>query len=72
MSPFYSAGPIISVKLTLYSVSRGSQFSSINHTSINENSVFVVRSIVNECGEIFINCSNCLFGTKVSNTFDAS
>ena len=62
--------PIISVKLVLSSISRGSLFSSVNHTSINENSVFVVPSIVNECGEIFINCQNCLFGKKVNHTFD--
>ena len=34
------------------------------------NSVFVVFSIVNKCGDILISCPNCLFGTKVNNTFD--
>ena len=63
---------MISVKLTLYLISRGSLFLSVNHNSINGNSVFVVPSIVNECGAIFINCPNCLFGTKVNNTFDIS
>ena len=47
------------------------QFLEVHHTSVNENYVFVVPSIVRECGEIFINCPNCLFGTKVNNTFDA-
>ena len=57
--------------MTLSSISRGSLFWSVKHTSVNENSVFVVPSIVNECDEIFINCPNCLFGTKVNNTLDA-
>ena len=38
---------------------------------MDENSVFVVFSIVNECGNILINCPNCLFGTEVNNTFAA-
>ena len=38
---------------------------------MDENSVFVVLSIVNECGDILINCPNYLFGAKVKNTFDA-
>ena len=38
---------------------------------MSENSVFVVFSIVNECGDILINWSNCLFGRKVNNTVDA-
>ena len=38
---------------------------------MDENSVFVVFSIVNECGDILINCPNCLFGAKVNNTFAA-
>ena len=36
-----------------------------------ENSVFVVFSIVNEWGDICINCLSCLFGTKVIETLDA-
>ena len=35
-----------------------------------ENSVFTVFIIVNAWGEIFINCPNFLFGTKVNKTFD--
>ena len=38
---------------------------------MNENSVFVVFSIVNECGNILIYWQNCLFGTKVNNTLYA-
>ena len=38
---------------------------------MDENSVFVVLNIINECGAILIYCPNCLFGTKVNNTFDA-
>ena len=38
---------------------------------MNENAVFVLFSIVNECGDILINCPNCLFVMKVNNTFDA-
>ena len=38
---------------------------------MDENSVFVVLSIVNEHGDILIDCPNSLFGTKVNNTFDA-
>ena len=38
---------------------------------MDENSVFCVLSIVNECGDILINYRNCLFGTKVNNSFDA-
>ena len=42
---------------------------SINQTSAEENSVLTVFIIVKECGEIFINCQNHLFGTKVNKTF---
>ena len=38
---------------------------------MDENFVFVVFSIVNECGDMLINCPNCLFGTKVNNIFYA-
>ena len=44
---------------------------SVNQTSTEENSVLTVFIIVKECGEIFINFSNCLFGTKVNKKFDA-
>ena len=33
-------------------------------------SVLTVFIIVKKCGKIFINCPNCLFGTKVNKTFD--
>ena len=61
---------MISVILTLSSISRGSLFWSVNHTSIDENSVFIVLSIINECDNILFNCPNSLFGSKVDNTFD--
>ena len=38
---------------------------------MDENAAFVVLSIINECGDILINCPNRLFGTKVNNTFNA-
>ena len=38
---------------------------------MNENSVFVVFSIANQYGDILIYWPNCLFGTKVNDTFDA-
>ena len=34
---------------------------------MDEDSVFVVFSIVNECDDILINCPNGLFGAKVNN-----
>ena len=43
----------------------------MNHISTEENSVFIVLIIVKTCGEIFSNCPNFLFGTKLNNTFDA-
>ena len=52
-------------------MSRGSLFWSASHTSIDENCVFIVLRIVNKCVDILIKCPNCLFGTKVNNTFDA-
>ena len=66
----YNVYPIISVILTLSSISKGTIFWSVNQTSVDENSVFVVFSIINECGAILSNCPNCLFGKKVNNTFD--
>ena len=63
--------PIISVTLTLSSVSRGLLFWLLNHTSMDENSVFDVFSIVNEWGDILISCPNYLFDTKLNNTIDA-
>ena len=38
---------------------------------MNEESLFVVFSMVNEWGAIVINFSSCLFATKVNNTLDA-
>ena len=43
---------------------------SVNQTSAEENSVLTVFIIVKECGEILINCPDCLFGRKVNKTFD--
>ena len=58
-------------KLTLFSISSGLLDWSVNQNSTEENSVFAVFIIVKTCGEIFNNCLNCLFGTKLNNTFDA-
>ena len=63
--------PVTNVIFTLSSISRGLLFLSVNHTSINENYVFMIFSIINGCGEILINCLNCLSGTNINNTFDA-
>ena len=38
---------------------------------MDENSVYVVLSFINDCGAILINCPNCLFGNKVNNAFGA-
>ena len=62
---------MIRVILTLSSISSCLLFWSINHASMNENSVFAVFNIVNEWCAIVINGLNCLFGTKVNNTLDA-
>ena len=70
VSHFYDVWPIISIKLTLSSISSALLVRSVNQTSTEENSVLTVFIIVKECGEIFINCPNCLFGTKVNKTFD--
>ena len=56
--------------MRLSSISSGSIFWSVNQTSVDENSVFVVFSIINECGGILINCPNCLFGKDVNNAFE--
>ena len=61
---------MISAKLALSSVSSALLAWPLNETSIEENSVLTVLIIVKECGEVFINCQNCLFGTKVNITFD--
>ena len=37
---------------------------------MDESSVFVVLSIINESVAVLIDCPNTLFGTKVNNTFD--
>ena len=58
------------VKLTLSSISSGLLNWSINQTSIKENCVLIVFIIVKDCGNILINCPNCLFGTKVNKTFE--
>ena len=61
---------MISVKLTLSSISSALLAWSVNQNPTEENSVLTVFIIVKECGEIVINCPNCLFGTKVNKTFD--
>ena len=71
ISHFHNIYPIISVILTLSSISSCLQFWSVNHSSIDENSVFVVFSIVNEWGAIVIDWPNWLFDTKVNNILDA-
>ena len=38
---------------------------------MDENYVFVVLSIINEVGDVLINCPNCLFSTKVNVTLGA-
>ena len=58
------------VKLTLSSISSALLTWFVNQTSTEENSVLTVFIIVKECGETFINCPNCLFGTKLNKTFD--
>ena len=68
---FYNIYPIISVKLTLSSISSALLDWSVNHTSTEGNSVLTVFIIVKTCGEMFNSCPNCLFGTKLNNTFDA-
>ena len=60
----------MSVKLTLSSILSALLTWSVKQTSTEENSVLTSFIIVKECDEIFINCPNCLFGTKVNNTFD--
>ena len=62
---------MISAKLTLSSISSALLNWSVNQTLTEENSVFTVFVIVKTCGEIFNNYRNCLFGTKLNNTFDA-
>ena len=69
-SYFYNIYPIIGVISTLSSISIGLLFWSVTPASMDENSVFVVFSIVNEWGDILINCLNCLAGTKVNSTLD--
>ena len=60
----------MSVKLTLSSISSALLTWLVNQTSAKENSELTAFIIVKECGEIFINCSNCLFWTKVNKTFN--
>ena len=56
--------------MTLSSISSALLAWFVNQTSTKENSVLIVFIIVKECGEIFINCPNCLCGTKLNKTFD--
>ena len=60
---------MISVKI-LSSISSALLIWSVNQTLAREISVLIVFIIVKECGEIFINCPNCVFGKKVNKTFD--
>ena len=68
MFHFYNVYPIISVQSTLSSISSALPAWSVNQTSTEENSVLTVFIITKEWGEIFINCPNSLFGTKVNKT----
>ena len=61
--------PMISVKI-LSSISSALLIWTVNQTLAREISVLIVFIIVKECGEIFINYPNCLFGKKVNKTFD--
>ena len=70
ISHFYNNYRIINVKFTLSSISSALLVSSVNQTSTKENSVLNVFIILKEWGEIFINCGNCLFGTKLNKTFN--
>ena len=70
ISHFYDVYPKNSVKLTLSLTSSALLTWSVNQTSTEENSALIVFIIVKECGEIFINYPNCLFGTKVNKTFE--
>ena len=70
ISNFCNVYPIISVKLRLSSTSSALLARSLNQTSTEENSILTVFIVVEECGEIFIHCPNCLLATKVNNTFD--
>ena len=67
---FCNVYPIIKVKLTLSSISSALLAWSVNQTSKEKNSVLTVFITVKENSEIFINCPNCLFGTKLNKTFD--
>ena len=68
---FYNIYPIISVKLKLSSISSALLDWSVKQTWTEGNFVFTVFIIVKTYGEIFNSCPNCLFGTKINNTFDA-
>ena len=56
--------------MTLSSISSALLAWSVNQTSAKENSVLTAFLIVRECDEIFTNCPNCLFGTKLNKAFD--
>ena len=70
ISYFYKGYPIIIVKLTLSSISSALLTWSENQASSKGNLVVIVFIIAKECGKIFINCPNCLFGTKVNRIFE--
>ena len=59
-SHFYNIYPIIRVILTLSSISSCLLLWSVNHTSMDENSVFIVFNIVNKWGDILTDQIACL------------
>ena len=54
----------------LSSISSGSEFPSVNHTSVYENSKSEVFKIINYLGEISNNWPTDLLGTNVYNTLE--
>ena len=53
-----------------FNLKRFTRLKLVNQTSTEKNSVLTVFMTVKECIEIFINCPNCLFETKVNKMFD--
>ena len=53
-----------------FNLKRFTRLKLVNQTSTEKNSVLTVFMTVKECIEIFINCPNCLFETKVNKIFD--
>ena len=63
---------MFSVKLTVSSISSALLTRFVNKILAKENSVLIVFIIAKESGEMFINCPNCFFGTKVNKNFEES